>query len=147
LDDLQWSDASSLTLLRNILSNEALSNILLIGAYRDNEITVGHFFLQFKLDIEKNGIQPEEIHLENLKKEDIEEFIKYITGSSDSNLIELVSLIHKKSGGNALFVNQFVKAIYDNKMLYFDRSDRTWKWDTEKILSFNLEGDIVNLVL
>ncbi len=147
LDDLQWSDSSSLTLLRNILSNDSLRNILVIGAYRDNEITVGHFFLQFKLEIEKRGILPEEIHLENLTSGDIEEFIKYITGSTEPYIHELVSLIQKKSGGNALFVNQFVKAIYENKMMYFDRADRKWKWDNDKILSFNLEGDIVNLML
>lgn len=147
LDDLQWSDSSSLDLLANILSNEALRNLLVIGAYRDNEITAGHFFLQFRLDIDKRDILPEEIHLENLKFEDTEEFIKYITGSSDPSIHELVSLVQKKSGGNALFVKQFLKAIYENKMLYFDRAERQWRWDTQKILSFNLEGDIVNLVL
>lgn len=147
IDDLQWSDLSSLQLMRNILTNKDLKNILIIGAYRDNEITTGHLFLQFKLDLEELGIKTEDIHLENLQNKDIQRLIANTLGKSKSSLDELVEIVNKKSGGNALFVNQFLKAIYKNEMLYFDSVESGWKWDAEKLMSYNVEGDIVNLFL
>ncbi|MCL6259022.1 AAA family ATPase [Aquiflexum sp. TKW24L] len=147
IDDLQWSDLSSLNLMRNILSNKDLTNILIIGAYRDNEITTGHLFLQFKMEIEKLGILPEEIHLDNLQYEDIQRLVTNTLGKSKSALDELVKIVDKKSGGNALFVNQFLKAIYKNEMLHYDSVESAWKWDTEKLMGYNVEGDIVNLFL
>lgn len=147
IDDLQWSDISSLHLIRNILTNRDLKNILLIGAYRDNEITTGHLFLQFKMDIEELGIQPEEIYLDNLQYTDIFKLVSDTLGKSNRPLDELAKIVHKKSVGNALFVNQFLKAIYSNEMLVFDNAESSWYWDAEKILAYNVEGDIVNLFL
>src|SRR5262249_57569848 len=42
LDDLQWLDAATLDLLADLLSRSDLRNLLLIGAYRDNEVTAAH---------------------------------------------------------------------------------------------------------
>ena len=146
-DDLQWSDASSLNLIRSLLTDKDLKNVLIIGAYRDNEITAGHVLLQFKMELEELGIVPEEIYLENLQYKDVHQMILDMLGKSALTLNELVNIVHKKSGGNALFVNQFIKAIYNNEMLFFDRTESSWKWDAEKIIGYNVEGDIVNLFL
>lgn len=147
IDDLQWSDLSSLNLMRNILTGNDLKNILIIGAYRDNEITTGHLFLQFKMEIEELGIRPEEIHLDNLQYADIQRLVSNTLGKSKNPLDELVKIVDKKSGGNALFVNQFLKAIYKNEMLYFDSAESSWKWNIEELMGYNVEGDIVNLFL
>jgi len=147
IDDLQWSDVSSLNLIRSILVNKDLSNILLIGAYRDNEITPGHLFQQFKFELDELGIIPEEIFLENLKEEDIKDMVFNSLGRSNSELDELVKIVYKKSGGNALFAHQFLKAIYKNELLYFDSNESCWHWDSSKLIEFNIEGSIVNLFL
>ncbi|MEP7267130.1 MAG: adenylate/guanylate cyclase domain-containing protein [Saprospiraceae bacterium] len=147
LDDLQWSDEPSLQLVKNIFNNIELRKILIIGAYRDNEITTGHKFLQFKLDVEEMKIPTNEVHLENLLYEDVHNFVHDTLGFSTTSLDGLISIIHKKSSGNALFLNQFLKSIYSNEMLYFDRAKSCWIWDEEKLLGFNVEGDIVNLLL
>jgi len=147
LDDLQWSDTSSLSLIKNILTNEEIKNILIIGAYRDNEINKSHIFHQFKMDIQESGINPEAIFLENLNYPDIQNLVEYTIGHSESSLDDLSTLVFKKSGGNAFFANQFIKSIYNNGILFFDPAQRIWKWEREKILEFNMEGDIVDLLL
>lgn len=147
IDDLQWSDVSSLDLMKTILINSDLNNILIVGAYRDNEITPGHLFLQFKMELDELGIRPEEILLENLKEEDVRQLVSNVLGKSNRDLDELASIVFKKSVGNALFANQFLKAIYKNEMLYFDSDEGSWKWNLNKLISFNVEGDIVNLFL
>lgn len=147
IDDLQWSDVSSLDLMKTILVNSELNNILIVGAYRDNEITPGHLFLQFKMELEEQGIQPEEIYLENLKEEDIKLLVSNVLGKSSRSLDELASIVFKKSAGNALFANQFIKAIYKNEMLFFDSDEGSWNWKIDKLISYNVEGNIVNLFL
>lgn len=147
IDDLQWSDVSSLDLMKTILFNTELNNILIVGAYRDNEITPGHLFLQFKMELDQQGIHPEEILLENLKEEDIKLLVSNVLGKSERSLDELASIVFKKSVGNALFANQFIKAIYKNEMLFFDSGSGSWNWNIDKLISYNVEGDIVNLFL
>jgi predicted ATPase/class 3 adenylate cyclase len=147
IDDLQWIDSSSLNLIRTILTNDDFKMILIIGAYRDNEITMGHVFLHFKMEMEELGILSENIHLENLQYRHVFQLISDALDKTKLPLDELVKIVYKKSGGNALFVNQFIKAIYANEMLIFDRAAAGWKWDSEKIIGYNVEGDIVNLFL
>jgi predicted ATPase len=147
IDDLQWSDVSSLDLMKTILVNTELTNILIVGAYRDNEINPGHLFSHFKIELEEEGIHPEEILLENLKEEDIKLMVTNVLGKSERSLDELASIVFKKSVGNALFANQFIKAIYKNEMLFFDSAQGSWNWKIDKLISYNVEGDIVNLFL
>jgi|GEM_PF-1283909 len=147
IDDLQWSDVSSLDLMKTILVNTELNNILIVGAYRDNEITPGHLFFQFKMELEEQGIHSEEILLENLKEEDIKLLVSNVLGKSERSLDELATIVFKKSVGNALFANQFIKAIYKNEMLFFDSNEGSWNWDIDKLISYNVEGDILNLFL
>lgn len=147
IDDLQWSDVSSLDLMKSMLVNSELTNILIVGAFRDNEITPGHLFQHFTMELEELGIHPEEILLENLKEEDIKLLVSNVLGRSNSPLDELASIVFKKSMGNALFANQFLKAIYKNEMLFFDSEKGSWNWDLRKLISYNVEGDIVNLFL
>ena len=49
LDDLQWLDAATLDLLEDLLTQPDVQNLLLIGAYRDNEVDPIHPLMR-KLD-------------------------------------------------------------------------------------------------
>ena len=42
LDDLQWADSASLALIEMLMSDPDLTGLLMIGAYRDNEVQAGH---------------------------------------------------------------------------------------------------------
>src|SRR5213079_725520 len=42
LDDLQWLDAATLDLIENLLTQPDVRNLMLIGAYRDNEVNSSH---------------------------------------------------------------------------------------------------------
>lgn len=147
IDDLQWSDPFSLQLIKNILTNEEVKNVLLIGAYRDNEVTTGHHFLKMKMEIEEAGIVPEEIQVQNLTQSDIQEFVDATLGHSETPLGNLSEIVYKKSQGNALFATQFVRSAFNNGMLRFNPEIKGWEWNEEAILEYNVEGDIVNLLL
>mgnify|MGYP003694104705 CR=1 FL=1 len=54
LDDLQWLDAATLDLLEDLLTRPDVQHLMLIGAYRDNEVDAAHP-LRRKLDAIKTG--------------------------------------------------------------------------------------------
>ena len=54
LDDLQWLDAATLDLLEDLLTQPDIRHLLLIGAYRDNEVTSTHPLMR-RLDAIRNG--------------------------------------------------------------------------------------------
>src|SRR2546423_13107756 len=63
LDDLQWLDAATLDLIEDLLTHQDVPHLLIIGAYRDNEVDSTHP-LQRKLDaIRQAGAVTQEITL------------------------------------------------------------------------------------
>src|SRR6202022_1495312 len=70
LDDLQWLDAATLDLLEDLLTRSDLRHLMLIGAYRDNEVDAAHPLTR-KLDaIRRAGVQVREIRLARLAYDD-----------------------------------------------------------------------------
>jgi predicted ATPase len=75
LDDLQWLDAATLDLMEDLLTRSHPRNLMLIGAYRDNEVTAGHPLMR-KLDaIKAGGGKVAEITLVPLAREHLEQLI------------------------------------------------------------------------
>ena len=71
LDDLQWLDAATLDLLEDLLTRSDLQHLMLIGAYRDNEVDATHPLTR-KLDaIRQAGAQVQEIRLAPLARDDL----------------------------------------------------------------------------
>jgi predicted ATPase len=60
LDDLQWLDAATLDLLEDLLTRSDLQHLMLIGAYRDNEIDAMHPLMRKLETIKKAGGRIEE---------------------------------------------------------------------------------------
>ena len=75
LDDLQWLDAATLDLLEDLLTRSDLQHLMLIGAYRDNEVDATHPLTR-KLDaIRQAGALVQEIRLAPLACDDLEQLI------------------------------------------------------------------------
>jgi len=63
LDDLQWLDGATLTLLENLVSQPDVQHLLIIGAYRDNEVSPSHPLMQTLDSIRQVGVIANEIVL------------------------------------------------------------------------------------
>jgi len=75
LDDLQWSDSASLKLLQVLMSEKDSQNLLVIGAYRDNEVSPAHPFMLAVAEMEKSQVTVNTITLEPLSQVDINDLI------------------------------------------------------------------------
>jgi serine/threonine protein kinase len=106
LDDLQWLDAATLDLLEDLLSRSDLRNLLLIGAYRDNEVSATHPLVH-KLDaIKAAGGRIEEITLGPLGREHLGQLIAAALRCESERSAPLAKLLHEKTGGNPFFAIQ-----------------------------------------
>lgn len=147
LDDLQWSDAASLRLLRRILTVPNVRHLLLVGAYRDNEVGPGHP-LQIMLEqLPANAVQRNVITVGPLAREHVREMIADTVRTAPGECDELAALVVAKTGGNPFFVNQFLEAMYDDRLLAFDLDRRCWRWDIAQLRARDMTDNVVELMI
>ncbi|MEM8566374.1 MAG: ATP-binding sensor histidine kinase [Bacteroidota bacterium] len=146
IDDLQWADSASLSLLNVLMTNKELSYFMCICAYRDNEVSPDHPFIITVEDIREKEGQISEIKIGNLGRENTQQLIADSTNLPINTTTSLSNLVFDKTHGNAFFVTQFLKNLAEESLLYFDHEERTWKWDIEKINERNITDNVVDLL-
>lgn len=146
-DDLQWSDAASLNLLRVITADKELRHFLFIGAYRSNEINTNSIFSATLEAMMKEGVRIQKIILAPLPYNNVEEIISEILYDRVQEKQALVSLVYNKSQGNPFFINAFLKCLYTESILAFNFEKSEWEWDNLKISRLKFAEDIVELMI
>jgi PAS domain S-box-containing protein len=146
LDDLQWLDAATLDLLEDLLAQRDIRHLLLIGAYRDNEVGAAHPLMR-KLDaIRQAGAAVHDIVLAALTYDDLEQLISDSLRCETKPINQVVQLVHEKTGGNPFFAIQFLHALADEALLVFDHADRRWLCDLGRVRTKNYSGNVVDLM-
>jgi PAS domain S-box-containing protein len=147
LDDLHWLDAATLDLLEDLLTSNDLQHLLLIGAYRDNEINATHPLVR-KLDaIRQAGAGLQEIVLTPLGRDDLGQLLADSLHCEPERATPLAELIHEKTTGNPFFTIQFISALADEGLLSFDYGERRWVWDLSRIHAKGFTDNIVELMV
>jgi PAS domain S-box-containing protein len=147
LDDLQWLDAATLDLMGDLLSRSDLRHLLLIGAYRDNEITASHPLMR-KLDaITTAGGTVNEITLGPLAREHIGQLIADTVRCASEPTAPLPQLVHEKTGGNPFFAIQFISSLADERMFVFDHDAACWYCDLDRIHAKGYTDNVVDLMV
>src|SRR5260221_6977977 len=147
LDDLQWLDAATLDLLEDLLTRSDLQQLLLIGAYRDNEVDAAHPVTR-KLEAIKNaGAKIEAITLAPLAREHLGQLIADALRCESARAAPLAQLVHEKTGGNPFFALQFISALAEEGMLTFDHDAARWCWDVDRIHAKGYTDNVVDLVV
>ena len=75
LDDLQWLDTATLELLERLVTDPDVRHVLLIGAYRDNEVSSSHPLMRTLAAIRDAGARAQEIVLAPLGLDDVERLV------------------------------------------------------------------------
>ncbi|WP_437934119.1 AAA family ATPase [Sorangium sp. So ce341] len=143
LDDLQWIDAASLSLVNALLEGDGLGAFFFCGAYRDNEVSSAHPFIRAVEDLRKGGLEIEPIVLTPLALPHVTALINDSLGRSDGE--QLAALVLKKTGGNPFFIKRFLKSIHDSGALSFDQAGR-WSWDLAAIGALEYTDNVVDLM-
>ena len=145
LDDLQWADSATLRLIKLILSNEQSHHLLLIGAYRDNEVQATHPLRILLEDLQNQTVSISRITLKPLSLEHVTHLISdTLKGSAVESL---AALIMQKTEGNPFFVGEFLKTLHQDRLLWFDFHKSGWQWDINEIVALNITENLVELLI
>src|SRR6202040_1983190 len=120
LDDLQWLDSATLDLLEDLLTQPDVRHLMLIGAYRDNEVNSAHPLIRKLEAIRKAGAIVHEIILAPLAREDLGQLIGDALHSKPERVTALAELVHEKTTGNPFFAIQFISALAEEGLIRFD---------------------------
>ncbi|MBF0317418.1 MAG: AAA family ATPase [Nitrospirae bacterium] len=155
LDDLQWADASSLKLIEMVMLNAEFHHLLIVGAYRDNEVSQTHPLLLTVDRIRKAGTVINEIDLGPLSKADVTHLITDTLQGQNGDVSGLVDIVIRKTGGNPFFITQFLKRLYEDGLIRFipyDAEGSTegrfgWTWDIASITQAGITDNVVELMV
>jgi predicted ATPase/signal transduction histidine kinase len=146
VDDLQWLDVATLHLVGDLVTRRDVSNLMLIGAYRTNEVGPFHPLMPQIEAIRTASVPVEEIALEPLTTPDIALLITETLECGRTRAQPLANLIHTKTGGNPFFVKQFISVLNDEGILKYDLHAATWHWDMVRVRTKGLTDSAADLV-
>ncbi|MCB9232709.1 MAG: AAA family ATPase [Bacteroidia bacterium] len=146
IDDLQWADSGSLELLKTMVTDKDNHYLLCICAYRDNEVSPTHPFIRAVDEMEQEKALINRIQVNNLSLKNVNELISDSLNVQKSKASPLTELIYEKTQGNAFFLRQFLRNLYEEQHLVFDFGKLSWTWDTEKIRQLNITDNVVELM-
>jgi len=147
LDDLQWVDAGTLDLLGDLLTQPDVQNLMLIGAYRDNEVDSDHPLPRKLAAIGHAGAKIEEIALAPLGREHIGRLLADALGCNPQLTAPLAQLTYEKTAGNPFFVIQFLRTLHEEALLTFDRDAARWSWDLGRIRATGYTENVADLMV
>jgi len=147
LDDLQWLDPATLDLLADLLTRPEVRHLLLIGAYRDNEVDAAHPLTRTLNAIRQAKAQVQHISLAPLARDDLGQLAADALHCAPEPASGLAQLVHAKTAGNPFFAIQFLTALADEGLLTFDHDAARWSWDLNRIYAKGYTDNVVDLMV
>ncbi|MEH1821250.1 MAG: AAA family ATPase [Nostoc sp.] len=160
LDDLQWADTASLKLIQLLMCENTLSSLsekteqldenqgglLLIGSYRDNEVSKAHPLYLTLQEIEKAAVNINTITLAPLHQGDLNHLIADTLHCPEVAAVPLTQMVFAKTKGNPFFSVQFLKALQDDGLIFLNLDVSHWQYDILKVKELALTDDVVEFI-
>ncbi|GAA0178875.1 AAA family ATPase [Clostridium sediminicola] len=150
IDDMQWADSTSIDFIKMIMMNKSIKNLLIIGAYRDNESIVRNPLESMINELNENEISVNKISLSSLNEKDISILLSDTFNEAkidEEKLNELSRFVFEKTGGNPFFIRQFLGYLYKKEYIWFNYEEMTWYWSIEEIKKENITENVVELLV
>lgn len=144
LDDLQWADSASLELLNSLAEDAQLKSMLVIGAYRDNEITASHPFSATLIHIKNGPSSVTEISPSPLTLANVHQLLEECLLQKGQQVASLAKLVLEKTSGNPFFINELLLGLNHQGTLSFDDNQGRWQWDIGVIQNQNISDNVVD---
>ncbi|AWG45992.1 MULTISPECIES: AAA family ATPase [unclassified Massilia] len=147
LDDLQWMDAASLQLVEQWLAGSGADKLLIIGAYRDREVSPAHPLALFLGQLREAKVRLLEIHLDGLDARDVTAMLADALNQEPGHCAELAGLVLGKTAGNPFFIRRLLHSLYHDGLLRFDVQARAWHWDVDDIRRAPVGDNVLELMV
>ena len=168
LDDLQWADSASLQLMTSLVEETKNASLLLIGAYRNNEVHSAHPLMltiaaiaQRQSEEQFPDKQPDDkqlttintLILEPLKQTSIGHLVADTLRCSTEQAQPLSELVFHKTNGNPFFATQFLTSLYQDGLIYFNKPrissqsrEIGWQCDITQIKALSINGSVIEFM-
>jgi len=147
LDDLQWADTASLKLIERLMTDTDSKYLLIIGAYRSNEVSPTHPLTITIETIQKTNAKVNSILLEPLNFNQVNQLTAETLKCSLEKSGDLAELINTKTNGNPFFINQLLQSLYAESLLSFDTTKYCWQWEIAAIKNVDITDNVVDLMV
>ena len=147
LDDLQWLDAATLEFLEHLITDGGMRHLLLIGAYRDNEVTPSHPLMRMLASIRTAEARIDRITLNPLRLEDVNQLLADALRCAGELVHPLARAVHEKTAGNPFFSIQFVMELEEDGLLVLEPGAGAWEWDADRIAAKGYASNVVELMV
>lgn len=147
LDDLQWADDATLRLLEHVVAELGAAPLLVVGAYRDNELGESHALHGVADRLRAASRLVEHVRVAPLSPAELTSLVVDTLHRPASEVRGLVAVLHEKTGGNPFFATQFLRELFQRRMLYFDQEARAWRWDEDRIAREGYTDNVVDLMV
>jgi len=146
LDDLQWADSASLNLMKVLMEESEQGYLLLLGAYRDNEVFPAHPLMLSLGELEKQEAAMSTMTLAPLTILHVNQLIAE-TLSCPSELAQpLTELVYQKTKGNPFFTTQFLQGLYEDELIVFNGDWGYWECDLVQVQDAALTDNVVEFM-
>ncbi|MBD2451685.1 AAA family ATPase [Nostoc sp. FACHB-152] len=138
LDDLQWADSASLNLIELLMTDRGQRQyLLLIGAYRDNEVSPTHPLMMSLKKIQTAEAVVNNIVLSPLEFIDVEALVSDTLNDTEHTK-PLAELLFHKTGGNPFFLTQLLKTLHQEDLLTYEFHSGVWEWNIHHIQAIGI---------
>jgi len=147
IDDLQWLDPETLRLIEQFLTHSQTEFLLLVGAYRENEVTAKHPLRLTLQATRAGGAAIHEIALQPLSLRDTEELLGDALHCEPSSTRQLAALVCDKTRGNPFFTIQFLTTLAEEELLKYEAREAAWRWDLKGIRAKGFTDNVADLMI
>jgi diguanylate cyclase (GGDEF)-like protein/PAS domain S-box-containing protein len=149
IDDLQWADRVSRRLLRELALDDGLRYLMIVGAFRGEEVGEEHPLARDIAGWSEAGRPPVRLTVGALHADDVLSLLvdTLRRSSDDTELRGLAELCHVKTGGNPFFLGRFLQDLQRRRLIWRDPTGPAWRWSLEQIRGERIADNVVGLML
>ncbi|HEY4016425.1 MAG TPA: AAA family ATPase [Polyangiaceae bacterium] len=147
-DDLQWSDDSTPQLLVDLLCDEEIRHVLVIGAYRDNEVPEDHPLRAAIADLTaKRPGALRQMQLLALSEATLNQLVADTLHCDPSASRPLAARLFQKTAGNPFFLNEALAQLHREGAVRFAAEQGCWTWDDDKVSRAAVSHNVADLMV
>jgi tetratricopeptide (TPR) repeat protein/KaiC/GvpD/RAD55 family RecA-like ATPase len=140
LDDLQWTDPSSLLLLHYLARGVQKTPLLLLGAYRSTDVDGKHPLTPVLAELKRERL-PQSVSLKRMSLEDASEMMRQILEQNEIPA-EFCKTVYEKTRGNPFFTEEVIESLKEEDIIF--KEDDKWKF--KKVSAIEFPESVKNIV-
>lgn len=147
LDDIQWADSASLDVLSYLAGVDAPKYLMMIVAYRSEEVGPAHPTRAFLNKIEKERSKVTKLEVTPLILPAVIELLQDTLRSDEHEVAPLGEVVLRRTSGNAFFIRTFLAHLYETGIFTFDTASKRWRYDVSQIGQLNVTDNVAQILL